>query len=304
MVFRGNDNQPRGARAFVQGQRLAAQRLALMCLMLPGLAACQSDPASGPEAWWHETVGGKINEQRPPPPGDKDPTPNLASVPKRPPPADSASWNRVTAALIADRIAANHAAALAPISTAGTAPPPVIQAQPAAANMTMTGVAPNSRAAGTPLPQPPSTPQPPNSPRTQPAASHLPPLPTREPPRPAIAPGPPPPPISATATPPPEKPRADGDFAIDFSAHSAALTEAALDRVKTLATGHGNRGIAVTGYGDAAISDPLGQASALDLALSRAQALATALAAQGVPSREVRVAAEAAGRGARLRLLR
>ncbi len=48
------------------------------------LGGCSNRHTSGPEAWWHEAIGGKISEQRPPPPGDKDPYPNLATVPPKP----------------------------------------------------------------------------------------------------------------------------------------------------------------------------------------------------------------------------
>jgi len=90
---------------------------------------------------------------------------------------------------------------------------------------------------------------------------------------------------------------------IDFSPNSAALDDPALAEVKALADSRGDRGIAVTGYGGATSSDPVVQSDALKLGLSRAQALATALVAQGVPYAMLRVNAESAGRGASLRLL-
>ena len=51
----------------------------------------------------------------------------------------------------------------------------------------------------------------------------------------------------------------------------------------TLAAERGNGGILITGYGDAVGSDTTTQSVALALGLKRAQALATALVAQGVP---------------------
>jgi len=101
----------------------------------------------------------------------------------------------------------------------------------------------------------------------------------------------------------PEPPGHEGDVAIDFPTASATLTVDALEHVKIIAASHGDRGIAIVGYGEAGASDPLVQAGALALAFFRAQALANAFVAQGVPSREVRFAAEAAGRGASVRLL-
>lgn len=91
--------------------------------------------------------------------------------------------------------------------------------------------------------------------------------------------------------------------AVDFAENSAALTDPALAEVKALATSRGDHGIAITGYGGATSSDPVVQSDALNLGLSRAQALATALVAQGVPYAMLRLNAEAAGRGASLRLL-
>jgi outer membrane protein OmpA-like peptidoglycan-associated protein len=90
---------------------------------------------------------------------------------------------------------------------------------------------------------------------------------------------------------------------IDFPKGSATLDDPALAAVKMLAASRGDRGIAVTGFGDATTSDAVGQSAALGLGLSRAQALATALVAQGVPYARLRLNAEAAGRGATLRLL-
>ncbi len=91
--------------------------------------------------------------------------------------------------------------------------------------------------------------------------------------------------------------------AVDFSQNSAALNDPTLAEVKALAAARGDHGIAITGYGGATSSDPVAQSDALSLGLSRAQALATALVAQGVPYAMLRLNAEAAGRGASLRLL-
>jgi outer membrane protein OmpA-like peptidoglycan-associated protein len=106
-----------------------------------------------------------------------------------------------------------------------------------------------------------------------------------------------------TAIPPSVAPPADPGNEIDFVRGSAALTDVALAEVKAMAAERDGRPIAVTGYGDAATSDAIGQSNALNLGFSRAQALATALVAQGVPYARLRLNAEAAGRGASLRLL-
>lgn len=134
------------------------------------------------------------------------------------------------------------------------------------------------------------------------ANGHLPALPTQAPPRPGIAPAPPPPLAPLTAAPPLAAPGAGGT-GVDFSRGSATLNDPALAEVKALAAARGDRGIAVTGYGDAISSDALAQSEAAGLGLSRAQALATALVTQGVPYSMLRLNAEAVGRGASLRLL-
>lgn len=311
--------------------------MALLCLA--GLGACENRHTTGPEAWWHDAIGGKIAAERPPPPGDKDPFPRLTTVPPKPDAPDVAAINRMTAGLIADRIAASHAAAIAPIpppvpraavvpvpSGGGVSGAPAGQgAEPgASASLAATGAAtgPAGMVSPPPRPQgPASAPAPARVPAGSPAGSPveapaktppvagpvpngpLPPLPTAEPARPRIAPGPPKPAPTLSAAPPPATPRPADGLVVEFSARSATLDNAAIARVKELAAARGQRGIAVTGYGDARASDPLTQSEALDLALRRAQMLATALTAEGVPNAFLRVNAEAAGRGASLRLL-
>ncbi len=289
------------------------------------VSACSNYHTTGPEAWWHESVGGKISEQRPPPPGDKDPYPNLSTVPARPPAANAARWNKMTAALITDRIRADQAAALAPIAPpASKAPTPGSsntqpRSQDPGASAAFMGTEPPRAApggppatkrSGAPAPTlsgqvgsgsvPPSTPA---AAAQRVANGQLPALPTGEPPRPDIAPAPPPPLVPPTVTPPVATAPQAGSDALDFPRGSAALDDPALREVKVLATTRGDRGIAITGYGDATSSDPVAQSDALDLGLSRANALATALVAQGVPYARLRLNAEAAGRGASLRLL-
>jgi outer membrane protein OmpA-like peptidoglycan-associated protein len=135
------------------------------------------------------------------------------------------------------------------------------------------------------------------------AIGQLPPLPVQEPERAAIAPPPPPPAVPLTAAPPPAASPTPGQIVVDFDAGSAALNDAALAQVKHLAEVRGDRGIAITGYGGATTSDVSVQSNALALGLSRAERLATALVAQGVPFARLRLNAESAGRGATVRLL-
>jgi outer membrane protein OmpA-like peptidoglycan-associated protein len=90
---------------------------------------------------------------------------------------------------------------------------------------------------------------------------------------------------------------------VGFVSGSAALSPTAAQEVKAFAAKRGAGVIAVTGHGDAASSDPAAQTAAVSLGLSRAQAVANALTAAGVPAASVRINAEAAGRGASLRLL-
>lgn len=280
------DGEPKGVAALIQGRSSAAWLVPLICL-----AGCSTPRNTGPEAWWHNMSGGRIAAERPPPPGDKDPFPSLATVPPKPPRPDVGGWNRVTAGLVNDRIAARQIEALNPLPPparrSGAQPP---SAQPAAMEASL----------GAPEVKPPTRTQPPVT-SGRAGTGQLPALPVAEPARPNIAPAPRP----AAAQPPPPAPAAHPieGTPVDFDPRSAAVREGALAIVQQIAAAHGDRGIAITGYGEASSSDPLGQQAALDLALRRAQAIATALVAEGVPNKFLRVNAEAAGRGAALRLL-
>jgi hypothetical protein len=119
------------------GLRHRLMLLILLLLILLLLAGCSSFPSSmNPVSWWHDLQGGKIAEERPPPPGADQPYPNLASVPPKPAQPDRAALTNIANALISDRTNAQHVAAAAPIadpsspSTSpalfgrGTVPPP------------------------------------------------------------------------------------------------------------------------------------------------------------------------------------
>jgi outer membrane protein OmpA-like peptidoglycan-associated protein len=343
MAFFGCGRQPRDAAAFVQATVIPAWLRRMPVLVLActlSVGGCSDNPSSGPLGWWNSAVGGKIAEQRPPPPGNNDPYPNLATVPPKPPAANTAEWNQRTTGLTTDRIKADQTAALAPIpppvaasaSPGAGLPPPTAPNQEPAASAALVGVTSpqpakgpgaSNASAGPSVKTPRGT----NAQAPDPAGasgagvatgtatatntglstaqrvanSQLPALPNEAPPRPGIAPPPPAPLVPATVTAPFAAPAVGTE--IDFPQNSAALNDPALAEIKALAAERGDRGIAITGYGGATSSDPVVQSDAVSLGLSRAQALATALVAQGVPYAMLRLNAEAAGRGASLRLL-
>src|ERR1700722_2341013 len=146
MLISDSGRQPRGARDRVQAYpgtrcgtsglrfRSAQAVLAALGLLLSG---CSSFPSSmNPVTWWHDLQGGKIAEQRPPPPGADQPYPNLATVPPKPAEPDRAALANIANGLIADRTNTQRADAAAPIADPsspsaspalfgkGTVPPP------------------------------------------------------------------------------------------------------------------------------------------------------------------------------------
>ena len=110
------------------------------------------------------------------------------------------------------------------------------------------------------------------------------------------------PPVAAAAT---TRPATAGNapVAVAFAPGSATLPPGSADVLRGIAARRGSAAIAVTGYGDAASADPSAQAAAVSLGLSRAQAIAAALASDGVPATAMRLDAEAAGQGGTVRLL-
>jgi outer membrane protein OmpA-like peptidoglycan-associated protein len=103
-------------------------------------------------------------------------------------------------------------------------------------------------------------------------------------------------PVAAPAAP-------SNTVSVVFITGSADLQQSAADKLRQLASRRGNGIIAVTGFGDAASSDPGAQSTALTLGLSRAKAMAAALTAAGVPASAVQVDAQATGQGGSARLL-
>jgi len=300
------------------------------------LAGCSTLSSVNPVNWWHRQEGGKIAEQRPAPPGADQPYPNLSTVPSRPAPPDAEALKKLTASLVADRTNAQHAAQSAPLADpslpntspglfgVGSVPPPPPRSDAPAASATPQASSPGSSGPTTASASMPAVTAPPPSaaPRkpvqsapleaptgaeSAPAATASAPppgaqpaLPAGPPPRPAAAGAPPAEPVVPAPMPaPPSGPSAT----IVFLEGASNLSPPATDEVKAFAGKRGNSTIGVTGYGDAASSDPEAQSAALNLGLSRAQAIVEALKTAGVPGTAIRVSAEASGRGASLRLL-
>jgi outer membrane protein OmpA-like peptidoglycan-associated protein len=304
------------------------------------LAGCSAISSMNPVNWWHRQEGGKIAEERPPPPGADQPYPNMATVPGKPEPPDAEALKKLTDTLVADRTNAQHAAQSAPLADpssptaspslfgVGSAPPPPPPSPtPAAASGSPgTPVASASMPAVTAPPAPASPPAAPpaaaprkavqTAPLSAPAqaqsaaaspaataadATPEPALPAGPPTRPALAGAAPVAPVEPTSIP---APPAAASTTIVFLTGDSSLSQPAADEVKAFAAKRGTATIAVTGYGDATSSDPDAQSAALNLGLSRAQAVLDALKADGVPATAIRVSAEASGRGASMYLIK
>jgi len=242
----------------------------------PLLAGCSSHSAMNPVNWWHSLEGGKIAEERPPPPKDNAPYPNLATVPAKPSAPDRVALDALSASLVADRANAQHIAETTPL-----------------ADPSNPGASPALFGRGTAAP-----PTPPAAPGAEPAASAT--LQAATAPPPPDLPG-----VPRTSAPTQTLAQSDATkgVTVEFGAASAILTPSAGDLLKLLASHRGNGRIAVVGYGDATAIAPDAQSASLALALSRARAVAAALAADGVPASAISVDAEAIGRGATARLI-
>lgn len=134
------------------------------------------------------------------------------------------------------------------------------------------------------------------------AAGPPPAIPAAPPPPPRL-PGAPPARVASAAQPIRPPAAAPGAVEIEFVTGSSVLPPGAGDLLKELAAKRGAAAVALTGHGDATSGDPAAQSAALSLALARAQAVEKALIAAGVPEREIRIGAEASGRGAEARLI-
>ena len=305
------------------------------------LVGCSSTSSMNPVNWWHRQQGGKIAEQRPPPPGADQPFPNMATVPAKPETPDAEALKKLTASLVADRTNAQHAAQSAPLADpssptaspslfgVGSAPPPP---PPSATPPTTGSGPPGTQVASASMPAVTAPPAPATAPRkavetapleapaastpaastpaaTTPAAT-TPTATAAAGPQPALPAAPPerpaaagPPPVLPVAPPPMPEPSTGQSATIVFLEGASGLSQPATDEIKAFAAKRGNGTIAVTGYGDSPSSDPEAQSAALTLGLSRAQSIFDALKQDGVPSNAIRVSAEASGRGALLHLM-
>jgi len=289
----------------------------LLSLLLP---ACTPDRSISPVAWWHQLQGGVIASQRPPPPGVTDPYPNLASVPPRPPPPNAGEQTAIAAGLDVDRVTAEQAAAQDPLPQphAATAPPaPATPPPPPGNAMAQVAAADAPPPPATTPAATPAAPQPAARATAAPAAgtSSGPATPGVMGPLPVMPAAPPPPPVLtglAIPLPPPAPPAARPNLAgvkptetviVPFPLGSAELPAQAAASLKALATRRHGAPVAVVAHGEAASDAPDAQAAALALGLKRAQVMAAALTAAGVPSAAVHIDAQALGRGGEVRLI-
>ena len=323
MLISETQTQSRTAATGVQGrlQRGWCAPSVPAALVL-ALAGCSTLEALNPVTIWHNLEGGKIAEQRPPPPGSDATAPNLSTVPAKPTPPDREAMKRLTQGLVADRENARYSNAAAPLPDpsspsaspslfgAGTLPPPAKPPAAEAASASMTAAS----APPAPAEQPPtpalrkgveSAPLASPDQKLAAAPAELPAMAAEPPPRPAVAPvaAPSPP---AFVTPLPAAPQPSGSIGdpVSFDPGSSSLSPVAIEALKKFATQRKGAAVAVTGYGDATSSDPAAQASALGLAIARAKAVSEALQGAGVPASALQTGAEAAGRGAFVRLLK
>ncbi len=328
--------EPTGRQGPFQADSRAWLARALPIAVLAGaLAGCSGVPATV-----HRIEGGQIAKPLQPPPGLAQPYPNLASVPARPVAPDQKALASISQELVADRENARHLTVAAPtpdpslpaaspaLFGVGTLPPPA-PGGAAATLAAVQGPAPGASAAAPATPGP-ATARPATAPAPAPApAPGAPPAETPAGAEPVIPAGPPAPPLGGIgapvpattpqaappttpapapapqsvkqAAPPPANPAMTVEVA--FPPASAVLPAVSADALHALARRRGAHGITVIGHGDAASTDPDIQSQAVALALGRAQAIAQALAAAGVPESAVRLDAEASGRGGSARIM-
>lgn len=269
-----------------------------------------------PIEWWQDLQGGRIAAVRPPPPGVADPYPNLAAVPARPVLPDAATRRALQARLIAERDRTKQEGERDPIGTA-PAPPPTPAVPASATNPT----APTAPTAAKPMPDPDAStmvfdaataaPAGPAAPVT--AAPVLPQAPAG-----VVAPrqesGPLPDLPGAVPAAPrlggipaglsgPARPRPPPSVEVRFTRGSASLPNAAGPALRSLVERRAGGAILVIAGGDAAPGAMDRQASALQVALRRARAIAQSLMEAGVPAASLQYEVSASGRGGGARLL-
>jgi outer membrane protein OmpA-like peptidoglycan-associated protein len=276
-------------------------------LLVLALSSCSSLPDRiNPVTWWHDLNGGAIAEQRPPPPNADAPYPSIATVPPKPTPPDPAVRQKIADGLIADRTNAHYAAAEAPL------PPP----RPRAAVPQLSPPDPNNSSASlaaTSAPARPATPPRPapvtpvaETPLPAPSIPAAPPLPpqlagvdigpTAPAPPPAAPPPLPPTPAALSA-------EAAAPVPVAFPPGTAIIPPGGDAPLKALAARRGTASIEVIGYGEATDTQTDLQTAGVTLGLARAQAMAAALVADGVPMAAIRMESQASGRGGAARLI-
>jgi outer membrane protein OmpA-like peptidoglycan-associated protein len=270
---------------------LIADRTNAQHLAAAAPLADPSSPTASPDLFG---IGTTPPPGPPPPPGTPAASASLpaASAPPAPPAAAAA-----TAAPAAPRVAAAppppqkapvgtvQSAQLPDIATATQVPagevgtlPPVPTAPPPPAALTGVAAPPHGAASGAANAGVPHAVAPP----VATAAASAPPR--------AV------PPVAATR-PPTAATNAATTVVIEFAPQSASVPPAALPALKALAAKRGNHVIEALGRGDAGSADPTAQQQAVTLGFARAQAIAAALAASGVPRGAIQVMALAAGSG-------
>jgi len=285
----------------------------MMVGVLLAPAGCGGKVApDAPLAWWHDLEGGIVASQRPPPPGEHDPYPKIATVPAKPAPTELATRQRIADSLAAerDRTKAQAALNLVPTTTPARPPPatPPSKAEPTASTMTIDAVTP------APLPAAPVAPVAPAAQAAppaldavpQPAAAivpgELPAVPANPPALPAVegyrVPAAPPPTPAVVLAPAPVV----NGVQIAFTPGSSTLPPSAPLTLRTFALAHRGVPLAVVGHGENVRPDADAQGRSLALALKRAQAIAVSLGEAGVPAANLRLSAEAAGSGGLARL--
>jgi outer membrane protein OmpA-like peptidoglycan-associated protein len=289
-----------------------------------------SDPLGKPVDLFHNLEGGEIAAQRPPPPGAGQPYPHVGLVPAKPVMTDPAFRNALQNQLSTERDQKELMAADLPMEKLPPPPPPQAPppppAQPApaataqapqpaksdAAPQDDTDNAANATipAADSPPPPAPAKDAPPPPP-PQDAALQIVGEPIDTPGLPLV-PDAPPPPATFEGMPalPAPTPRAvpahlpaPAGTPVFFAPGSDKLAPSQTQSLQDIAGRRRNHTILVTGQGEADSDSPVGQETAIDLALHRAKSVADALSGMHVPQSAMRLAARPFGRGAILTLL-
>ncbi len=311
-----NDSKPRASHST---PRTGVAGVARTCATLGAagfLAACASGPVLAPIDWWHDLQGGAIAEQRPAPPGSTDPYPLISSVPPQPAAVDRAALAATNRDLRQARAEADDLSARFPVSPAIPAIPAIrpaapVAAAPASGAPSASLDAKETQALPAAPPPPPalvptlglSAPAGPTPAARGAAPAALPVLPAAAPSRPALA-GVviPANPSNLLARPAQLPGTGASEISVTFDEGSSSLAPSMKAPLQRLASRRGHT-IMITGRGEATANAPSAQQAALNLALARAQVIAEALVADGVPRAALRLDAQPAGRGASIRLL-